>query len=170
MSLAGLSTTELPAAKAGPTLWQTRLSGKLKGVIAATTPQGTRSVKPSRPAPPGALSSGRTSPDNRLASSAERSSVSAARETSKRPSARVFPSSELSVCPSSGVRWRIKSAAFEHLVAVVAAGAAHDLGSLDGAVQCRFDIGGIGLGHAVDHRAVEGIVDRDGRGLLDPEP
>ena len=62
MSLAGLRITALPAASAGPTLWHTRLSGKLNGVIAATTPHGTRSVKPSLPAPPGAPSSGSTSP------------------------------------------------------------------------------------------------------------
>ena len=35
---AGLSTTALPAAIAGPSLWATRLSGKLKGLIAPTTP------------------------------------------------------------------------------------------------------------------------------------
>ena len=83
VSLAGLRITALPAASAGPTLWQTRLSGKLNGVIAATTPHGTRSVKPSLPAPPGAPSSGSTSPPSRLASSAESSIVSAARLTSK---------------------------------------------------------------------------------------
>ena len=47
-------TTELPAASAGPTLWHTRCSGKLKGLMAATTPQGTLSVNPNRPTPPGA--------------------------------------------------------------------------------------------------------------------
>ena len=35
---AGLRTTALPAAIAGPSLWATRLSGKLKGLIAPTTP------------------------------------------------------------------------------------------------------------------------------------
>ena len=35
---AGFSTTALPAAIAGPSLWATRLSGKLKGEIAPTTP------------------------------------------------------------------------------------------------------------------------------------
>ena len=35
---AGFSTTALPAAIAGPSLWATRLSGKLKGLIAPTTP------------------------------------------------------------------------------------------------------------------------------------
>ena len=35
---AGFRTTALPAAIAGPSLWATRLSGKLKGLIAPTTP------------------------------------------------------------------------------------------------------------------------------------
>ena len=41
---AGFSTVPQPAATAGPTLCAARLSGKLKGVIAATTPIGTRIV------------------------------------------------------------------------------------------------------------------------------
>ena len=36
----------VPAASAGPTLWHTRFSGKLNGLMAATTPHGTRRVKP----------------------------------------------------------------------------------------------------------------------------
>ena len=43
--LAGLSTTGHPAAIAGATLWATRFSGKLNGLMAPTTPIGTRSVK-----------------------------------------------------------------------------------------------------------------------------
>src|SRR5204863_3200471 len=43
--LAGLSTTAQPAASAGASLWATRLSGKLKGLIAPTMPTGCRSVK-----------------------------------------------------------------------------------------------------------------------------
>src|ERR671912_690688 len=38
--LAGLSTTGQPAAIAGPTLWLTRVSGKLNGLMAPTTPTG----------------------------------------------------------------------------------------------------------------------------------
>ena len=56
--LAGLSTTGHPAAIAGASLWATRLSGKLNGLIAPTTPIGTRSVKPSLPSPLGMASSG----------------------------------------------------------------------------------------------------------------
>ena len=62
VSDAGLTMTVLPAANAGPTLWQTRLSGKLNGAMAATTPQGTRSVKPSFLEPVGSASSGTVSP------------------------------------------------------------------------------------------------------------
>ena len=46
VSVAGLMMTELPAARAGPTLCATRFSGKLNGLIAATTPTGTRIVNP----------------------------------------------------------------------------------------------------------------------------
>ena len=40
--VAGRTITALPAASAGPSLWQTVLSGKLNGVIASTTPTGNR--------------------------------------------------------------------------------------------------------------------------------
>ena len=43
---AGLSTTVLPAARAGATLCATRLSGKLNGVIAATTPDRHAQIEP----------------------------------------------------------------------------------------------------------------------------
>ena len=48
---AGFRTTGQPAAIAGAILWATRFSGKLNGLIAPTTPIGTRRVKPSFPAP-----------------------------------------------------------------------------------------------------------------------
>src|SRR5690606_28304049 len=69
---AGLSTTGQPAAMAGPTLWATRLSGKLKGVIAPTTPTGTRKAKPRRPWPEAVASMGTISPVSRRASAAQR--------------------------------------------------------------------------------------------------
>jgi len=40
----GFATTGLPAASAGATLWESRLSGKLNGLIATTTPIGSRTV------------------------------------------------------------------------------------------------------------------------------
>ncbi|CRH69542.1 Uncharacterised protein [Chlamydia trachomatis] len=59
---AGFNTIEFPAAIAGPTLWATRLKGKLNGVIAVTTPIGVRTVKPKRFTPPTAASIGICSP------------------------------------------------------------------------------------------------------------
>ncbi len=44
VSSAGLWTTVLPAARAGASFEPARISGKLKGVIAATTPSGSRLV------------------------------------------------------------------------------------------------------------------------------
>jgi hypothetical protein len=44
VSLAGLSTTVQPAASAGATFHEARLSGKFHGTIAPTTPTGSRSV------------------------------------------------------------------------------------------------------------------------------
>jgi len=44
VSSAGLCTTTLPAASAGAIFELDRMSGKLNGVIAATTPSGSRRV------------------------------------------------------------------------------------------------------------------------------
>ena len=112
VSLAGLQTTEFPAASAGPTLWHTRFSGKLNGVIANTTPHGTRSVNPKRLPVPGAPSSGTTSEPSRLASSAGPMIVSTARDTSTRDSARILPSSSVIVRARSSARSSISRAAF----------------------------------------------------------
>ena len=46
VSGAGLSTTVLPAARAGPSLARFRLSGKFHGVMAPTTPTGSRPHQP----------------------------------------------------------------------------------------------------------------------------
>ena len=59
---AGLSTVAHPAASAGAILWATRLSGKLNGAIAPTTPIGTRIVNATFPSPPGDASIGSASP------------------------------------------------------------------------------------------------------------
>ena len=67
---AGLSTTAQPAARAGASLWATRLSGKLNGEIAPTTPIGTRRVKPSLPWPACDASIGTISPASLRASTA----------------------------------------------------------------------------------------------------
>ncbi len=60
--LAGRSTIGFPAASAGATLCETRLSGKLKGVIPATGPSGTRRTCATRFSVPGSQSSGTISP------------------------------------------------------------------------------------------------------------
>ncbi len=59
---AGFRTTAQPAASAGPILCATRLSGKLNGEIAPTTPIGSRSVNASLPVPACDASIGTSSP------------------------------------------------------------------------------------------------------------
>ena len=104
VSVAGLMITELPAARAGPTLCATRLSGKLNGLIAATTPTGTRMVKPYWPVQFVAPSKGIVSPYRRLASSPESSIVCFALSASASPSPMILPSSIEIVRPNSS--WR----------------------------------------------------------------
>ena len=84
MDDAGLSTTGHPAAIAGATLWVTRLSGKLKGEIAPTTPMGTRRTKPNLPRPADEASIGTISPVIVRATAAEKRKVSTARAASTR--------------------------------------------------------------------------------------
>ena len=87
----GLRTKVFPAAKAGPNLWQSVPSGALKGVIPAITPSGSRTAKPSLPVPGARASIGITSPEMRLASSAEMAMVEMARLTSERESRTTLP-------------------------------------------------------------------------------
>ena len=47
---AGLATTVLPHSSAGPSLLHSSVVGKFHGTIAATTPSGRRSTRPSTPA------------------------------------------------------------------------------------------------------------------------
>ncbi|SSS89280.1 Uncharacterised protein [Acinetobacter baumannii] len=60
--LAGFRTSVFPAAMAGPTLWATRFIGKLNGVIAPTTPRGSRTVYPILPSPSAVASMVNVSP------------------------------------------------------------------------------------------------------------
>ena len=117
VSVAGLTITALPPAMAGPTLWQTRFSGKLNGVMATTIPHGTRSVTPNFPLPDGTASSGTVSPCSRRAASADSFSVSTAREASSLPSARILPSSSEIVRPNSSTRAAMRSAALRRMAA-----------------------------------------------------
>ena len=80
--LAGLSTTGHPAAIAGASLWATRLSGKLNGLIAPMTPIGTRIVKPTLPTPDAMASRATTSPASVRASAAANWNVPTARSAS----------------------------------------------------------------------------------------
>jgi hypothetical protein len=50
VSSAGLSTTVLPAASAGPSFQDAIAIGKFQGVISPTTPSGSRKVKSMPPA------------------------------------------------------------------------------------------------------------------------
>ena len=81
---AGLSTTGQPAAIAGASLWLTRFSGKLNGLIAPTTPIGTRRVKPSLPTPATLASIAIISPVSVRASTAANANVPTARRASTR--------------------------------------------------------------------------------------
>jgi hypothetical protein len=106
-----LRITALPAAKAGAILCATVLSGELNGVIATTTPSGTRSVKPMRPDCCGAPASGTTSPARRRASSAESFSVWMQRRTSPVASEPVNPASICIVRTKSSSRGSSSAAA-----------------------------------------------------------
>ncbi len=81
---AGFRTTGQPAAIAGATLCATRLSGKLNGLIAPTTPIGRRSVKPSLPTPASLASIGIISPARSRAAAAANVNVDTARVASTR--------------------------------------------------------------------------------------
>ena len=82
--LAGFSTTGQPAAIAGASLWATRLSGKLNGLIAPTTPIGIRSVNASLPSPAALASIGTISPASVRAATAANVNVETARWASTR--------------------------------------------------------------------------------------
>ena len=86
----GLSTTPLPAIRAGPSLCATRFSGSLNGVIAATIPTGFRLYQPIL-LPAAVLSSkSRVDPDSSLDAAAERRRVSMQRLTSRSASVMVL--------------------------------------------------------------------------------
>ncbi len=103
----GLSTMEQPAAMAGAILWAARLSGKLKGLMAATGPTGNRRVMPTRPRDAALRSSGMVSPVMRSASSAPSRKVRMARSTSPSASRMGLPDSRAMTRPSSSRRVRM---------------------------------------------------------------
>ena len=101
---AGFRTSVFPTASAGPTLCATRFRGKLNGVIAETTPSGTRSQYPTRPSPAKLASIGTVSPWIRFASSAENRYVSTDRDTSPTEYFHAFPASRQMIAATSS--WR----------------------------------------------------------------
>ena len=101
---AGFSTTAQPAASAGATLCATRLSGKLNGEIAPTTPIGTRIVKASFPSPAGDASIGKVSPVSVRAATAANVYVDTARCASTRAAFIGLPASALIVRAASSCR------------------------------------------------------------------
>ena len=109
--LAGFSTTGQPAAMAGPTLWTTRLSGKLNGAIAPTTPMGMRSVNPNLPSPAEMASSGIISPPSLRASAAANWKVPAARSASTRAVLIGLAASLAMICANSSRRAVSRAAA-----------------------------------------------------------
>ena len=159
--LAGFSTTGQPAAMAGATLWATRLSGKLNGVMAPTTPIGTRRVKPSLPSPGCDASSGTISPASVRASAAANGNVLTARSASTRAVLIGLAASAAIVRANSSVRSaRSAAAAVEDLGplprrqrSLVQRG----LGGGDGPV----DVGRGAGRHGPDDGAVVGRVDLD---------
>ncbi len=102
--LGGLSTTGLPEAMAGANLCAARLSGKLKGLIAAIGPIGKRRVIPTRSLDEAIRSSGISSPYMRSASSAPSRKVMTARSTSTSESRIGLPDSSVMVRASSSRR------------------------------------------------------------------
>ena len=102
--VAGLSTTAQPAASAGAILCATRLSGKLNGLIAPTTPTGRRSVNASLPTPAWEASIGTISPASLRASTAAKVYVDIARWASTRAAFIGLPASSEIVRATSS--WR----------------------------------------------------------------
>ena len=108
---AGLSTTGHPAAIAGASLWATRLSGKLKGLIAPTTPTGSRIVKASLPAPEALEAIGTTFPASPRASAAANVNVSRHRAASARACAIGLAASRQMVSAKASARAPMRAAA-----------------------------------------------------------
>src|SRR5262245_6709747 len=121
---AGFSTTGQPAAIAGASLWATRFSGKLNGLIAPITPTGSRRVRASLPTPAVLASIGTTSPASRLAATAANVKVSTARAASPRAWRMGFPDSAAIVRASGSARSAISRAARSSTAARSAGGGA----------------------------------------------
>ncbi len=109
---AGFNTMGFPTARAGATLWATRFSGKLNGVMPSIGPMGTRRYSPKWLSVPGVMSNGTISPGMRLASSAATVNVMMARPISRRASVMGLPDSEDRQRAKSSLRAVTPSAIF----------------------------------------------------------
>ena len=156
---AGLSTTALPAASAGPSLWATRLSGKLKGLIAPTTPKGTRRTRPSLPTPAAEASIGTVSPVSLRASTAEKVRVSTQRWASTRAVLIGLPASAAIVIARSSSRSADQlGGAVEDRGALVLGEVGGEEGLVGGGDRA-LDRRRVADRHPPDHAAVVGALD-----------
>ena len=108
--------------------------GKFHGVIAATTPSGSRRLNSM---PSGALG-GRTSPPARQPSPPKYRRMSRARRTSPLDSARVLPSSRVSVRATSSRRSVSNSAARKRMAPRAGAGVARQAGNASAAAAAAW--------------------------------
>ena len=132
---AGLSTIVFPTASAGPTLCATRFRGKLNGVMAETTPSGTRSQYPIRPSPATLASIGTVSPWIRLASSAENRYVSIDRDTSPMEYFHAFPASRQMIAAISSWRCSRSRETFDRILYLLWAGVRDQAGNASWAAK-----------------------------------
>ena len=123
--------------------------------MATTTPQGTRSVKPKLPAPAEAPSSGRTSPDRRLASSAESSKRFDGPPGFEQPVAQGFAlfGADQPAEFFAALGHQL-AGPLQDLIALVTRHAPHQPGAFHRRRQGLLDVGRRGLGNRVDHGAV----------------
>ena len=149
---AGLSTTGQPAAIAGASLWLTRFSGKLNGLIAPTTPIGTRRVKPSLPTPATLASIAIISPVSVRASTAANANVPTARAASMRAVLIGFAASLAMLCASSSWRSPIRLAAASRISARCQASSGSPVSAVRG-VHRRVDLVRPGLRNPAELRS-----------------
>jgi hypothetical protein len=119
---AGFNTIVFPEARQGATLWATRLSGKLNGVIPRITPIGKRRTRPKCPTPGGLASMRTPCPSSPDASCAAKRKVMVARSTSAAANVTGLPASATRMRTNSFRRAAIRSAMRERICARSQAG------------------------------------------------
>ena len=166
---AGLRTTALPAASAGPSLWATRLSGKVERADRADDAVGdpqhhARACRRRPPRPPSA-------PSRRSACAPRRR-----RRSASRRSARPRPARSSAACPprrrscraSSSTRSPTSSAARSSTAARSCWGKSPGLERLAGRAHGAVDQRRVALGDPADHGLVVGAADLVPLAGLDP--